>query len=271
MLAILLSTYNGEQYLAEQLESIINQTYHDFTLYVADDGSTDRTVEIVRQFERQDKRIVLLEKPIKHAGAYKSFMWLLQQVEADFYMFADHDDFWLPEKVETELAAAENCPKNKPVLVHCDLTVTDENLKTKYQSFWKFNKYKKNDFSSFKFHCAYNNIAGCTMLINKVARDLCLPAPATAKLHDAWVALAVSFYKGIFVDIETPLIKYRQHSKNIVGAKKSRSWYQKIRNIKLIVYENLQLYKTVKVLKKISIIKFLLNKTTIYLKVITIK
>lgn len=267
-LAILLSTYNGEKYLKEFLYSIINQTYKYFKLYISDDGSTDRTIEIIQEIVQQDSRIVLFNKNNTNIGIYQNFMKLLEEIDADFYMFADQDDFWLPEKVEKELTAALNFPKKEPILVHCDLEITDENLVTIHKSFWNFYKMKEDNFSSFKYHCAYNGIPGCTILINRTARDLCFPASKTAKLHDAWITLVVSYYKGHFINIKTPLIKYRQHSNNTIGAKKSRTFYQKLINISIITKENIKLYKTIRSLKKISIIAFFINKTIVYLKII---
>ena len=91
MLAILLSTYNGERFLREQLDSLFNQRYSDFTLYVRDDGSTDTTVDIIHEYQTKHENVILLHDPWQHRGASGSFMWMLQQIEADFYMFCDQD------------------------------------------------------------------------------------------------------------------------------------------------------------------------------------
>lgn len=95
---ILMATYNGEKYLKEQIESILNQTYKNIRLVISDDCSKDRTREILKQYE-QDKRIEVYYHE-KNQGYIKNFEYLLKQVKNDIYMLSDQDDVWLPEKVE---------------------------------------------------------------------------------------------------------------------------------------------------------------------------
>ena len=132
--SILLPTYNGEKYLKEQIESILNQTYKDIKLVISDDCSSDNTVNILKQYEQQDSRIELYIQP-KNMGVVKEIEFLLQKVETPFYMLADQDDYWLPEKVEKSL---ETLIKNNADLVFGDLEVVDENLNTIYPSFGDF-------------------------------------------------------------------------------------------------------------------------------------
>lgn len=95
---ILMATYNGEKYLKEQIESILNQTYKNIRLVISDDCSKDRTRKILKQYE-QDKRIEVHYHE-KNQGYIKNFEYLLKQVKNDIYMLSDQDDVWLPEKVE---------------------------------------------------------------------------------------------------------------------------------------------------------------------------
>jgi len=264
MVAILLSTYNGEKYLTEQLSSILYQSYSDFILYIVDDGSIDNTVKVIDEFCSKDERIIKLTKESKHDGAAKSFIWLLEQITADFYFFCDQDDVWFKDKIDKSLALAKQCVQDKPILIHSDLQIVDDTMQVLHNSFWDFNGSKPSEFSSFKFHCAYNNIPGCTMLINKTTRDLTLPMPKTAKMHDAWIALVVSFNKGLILSINEPLIYYRQHSNNTIGARKSRSILDKFFYSRLIFTENINLYKTINALKPINIFEYVLNKIKIY-------
>jgi hypothetical protein len=164
------------------------------------------------------------------------------------------------------MALAEQCSTTKPILIHSDLKIVDESMQVLHESFWSFNGTKQTEFSSFDFHCAYNNIPGCAMLINKVTRDLSLPMPKSAKMHDAWIALVVSYNGGLILTINEPLICYRQHSNNTIGARKSRSMLQKIYNIRLIVKENYNLYQTVNKLQHQTVTRFILNKLRIYIK-----
>ena len=102
MIAILLSTYNGSKYLREQLNSIIDQTVKDWILYVRDDGSTDETIDIIKEYVSLYPNINYIED-IQNLGSARSFMKLLSLVEADHYMFCDQDDVWLPTKIEVSL------------------------------------------------------------------------------------------------------------------------------------------------------------------------
>lgn len=265
MIAILLSTYNGEKYLPEQLTSILSQSNPNFTVYIVDDGSSDNTNKIIDEFTQIDKRIIKLSKKSVRDGACKSFMWLLGQIEADYYFFCDQDDVWASDKIEKQVAIADLYGDNKPLIVHSDLKIVDDTLQVLHDSFWEFNGSKQSEFGSFKFHCAYNNIPGCSMLINKTARNLSLNMPNTAKMHDAWVSLVVTFYNGNIVSIEEPLLYYRQHLNNTIGARPSRTILQKLINLNSIIKENINLYKTVNYLRSMNIFQFIFNKVRIYL------
>jgi rhamnosyltransferase len=98
-IAILLSTYNGENYISEQINSIINQTNSNWTLYIRDDGSSDGTLDIITRFVTDYENIVLLDSSI-NIGTLESFIWLMQNVNSSYYMFCDQDDIWLPNKID---------------------------------------------------------------------------------------------------------------------------------------------------------------------------
>ena len=102
-IAILMATYNGERFLAEQIASILGQANHDWHLYIHDDGSKDNTVNILNDHAmKHPDEITVLDYP-PQGGALSNFMSLLERVEADYYMFSDQDDVWMPEKVELTL------------------------------------------------------------------------------------------------------------------------------------------------------------------------
>ena len=117
---ILLSTYNGEKYLSEQLDSLMNQTYQNMVIYVRDDGSNDKTLDILYKYQKQDGRkqmIILKEDKPVNLGFMESFWILLRSCEhADYYAFCDQDDVWLPEKVERGVAALEKERNDVPLL-----------------------------------------------------------------------------------------------------------------------------------------------------------
>lgn len=216
---ILLATYNGKQYLREQLNSILSQSYSNFRLLISDDLSTDGTREILAEYVEKDKRIIIFNQE-KNLGVVKNFEFLLKKVENKYYMFSDQDDIWKENKIEKSIQTLEETNSD---LVYTDLEVVDENLNVTYESYWKlkgiYNKIKKyNNFESLYLN---NFVTGCTILSKKEFIKEVLPLPNTSKfvLHDYWIPLILS-QKHKITYIEEPLIKYRQHKNNKVGSKK---------------------------------------------------
>ena len=127
-LAILLGTYNGGRFLREQLDSLFAQTMKDFQLYIRDDGSTDDTMLIVKEYQQLHPNIVKVEDEGKNLGAKGNFERLLALTDADYYMFCDQDDVWLPDKIEVSFAKMKQMEQRYgdiPLLVHTDLEVVD--------------------------------------------------------------------------------------------------------------------------------------------------
>jgi rhamnosyltransferase len=259
-----LTTFNSDKYLKELIDSIICQTYQDWALYVRDDGSSDCTVEVIKEYcQLNSNKVFLIQDEIANRGPKGGFMYLMEQVESDYYMFCDHDDVWMPGKIEATLSKmVEHKEFNniKPILVHTDLIVVDESLNTLNPSFWKFSHASPKN-KSFVFHCAYNNITGCTMLFNRLTRDLSLPAPKEIYLHDKWVALVVSFHRGIIDYVKESTILYRQHTNNALGARKIPSFARQLCNLKDIMQRNKNQYKAICHLQKKTYAWFLINKS----------
>lgn len=239
-LAILLATYNSARYLAELLDSLVNQTYRDFTLYVRDDGSTDSTLQILESYQPKFDNMVILHDSVTSRRAMGSFFWMLENIDATYYMFCDHDDIWLPQKVELSLAKIREIERdNRPALVCCDLVVTDSNLNTIGPSLWSYMKLRPELLTKLKYAISCNLFTGCTMIINRAARDISLPISPRAVMHDSWIGLRVLTAGGDVAWIPTPLILYRQHTDNLFGAhrvSRSRSYYlHKLRTIKGVI------------------------------------
>ena len=119
--AIVMATYNGEKYLKNQIESILKQTYLNWTLYIGDDGSTDSTKTIIDYYAINYTNIVKVDTGTQNLGAKRRFMTLLESVQADYYMFSDQDDVWLENKIEISLnkiKSEETANPNRPVVVH---------------------------------------------------------------------------------------------------------------------------------------------------------
>ena len=220
-IAILLATYNGEKYLAEQLNSLLSQTYTDFAVFIHDDGSSDRTVEILREFEQNNPQKIRILTYAGTGGARNNFYSLLQRVEADYYMFCDQDDIWLPEKIESSLRLlkeTENENKNRPCLVFTDLRVVDKNLNTLSESFmesWKIEPER------YEFHdLLRSNIApGCTMNFNRKCREMAIQIKDidSFEMHDHLMILIAKLC-GEVKYLNQKTILYRQHENNELGA-----------------------------------------------------
>ena len=233
---VLLATYNGEKYLKEQIDSILEQTYSDFRLLISDDGSTDDTRKILEEYKNKDSRIQVFFQE-SNLGVVKNFEFLLKKVESAYYMFSDQDDIWKAEKIEKSLNKIEN---DNCDLVYSDLEVVDEKLNVTYESYWKlkgiYNKIKKyNNFESLYLN---NFVTGCTIISKKELIDTYLPLPNSSKyvLHDYWISLILS-QNGKIDYIEEPLIKYRQHKNNKVGSKKKSNELRTIDEIRKLFIE----------------------------------
>lgn len=230
---ILMATYNGEKYLREQIDSILNQTYLNIRLIISDDCSKDQTIQILKEYEMKDKRVKVYYQ--KHnLGVVKNFEFLLGKVENEIYALSDQDDIWLPDKIEKSL---ENMKKNNSDLVFGDLILINENGELLGNSFWKnkgFDKKIKKDKNHYGL--LLNNYAtGCTIISKKSFIKYILPLPKESKymIHDYWITIVVSLKGKISYD-EIPHIKYRQHTNNQIGYKmksKELGSLEEIRNM----------------------------------------
>lgn len=223
---ILLATYNGEKYLREQLDSILNQTYTDFNLIISDDCSTNiETIQILKEYENKDTRIEVFYQE-KNLGSNRNFEFLLSKVQNEYYMFCDQDDVWNDNKIELCVEAIE---REKADLVYTDLQVVDKNLNVINTSFNKKMKLlsKQRKYTDFRLEYLYNCITGCTLLGRTSMLKEILPLTNNKDiLHDYWIGLVTSM-KGKIYYLDVQTIKYRQHLDNQVGTKKYTSRFKK--------------------------------------------
>lgn len=224
MIDILMATYNGEKYVKEQIESILNQTYQEWKLYIRDDGSKDNTLSILRDFQNKHKeRIFLVEDNKKGLGAKGNFSELIQYSNSEYCMFSDQDDVWINTKIEESMKKMQSVEsdKNIPILVHSDLKVVDSELKIINESFWEYQQLdsSKNTLNNL---LVQNNITGCTMLMNKSLVNICRDIPSNCIMHDWWIGLVASAFGKIYT-VDNQTILYRQHGNNEVGAHKYNS------------------------------------------------
>jgi glycosyltransferase involved in cell wall biosynthesis len=220
---ILLATFNGEKYISELLDSILNQTYKNIKITIHDDGSSDRTLEILRGYSKRYPEIInLIDDGISTGSAVRNFEFLLKNSSEEYIMFADQDDVWLPTKVELTLnkmlELEDKYGKDTPLLVYTNVKVVDEDLNVISENFWDYTKVngKNKAFS----RCLETSVGlGFTMMINRRAKELALPFSQNAIMHDHWVSLVVSAF-GEIEYIDSPTGLYRQHWGNVSGAQK---------------------------------------------------
>jgi glycosyltransferase involved in cell wall biosynthesis len=212
VICILLSTFNGANYLAEQLDSLLNQTCQEWILMVRDDGSSDDTPEILGKYAELDLRIKILpsEQRLGAAGSYLALMRAAP--DADYYAFCDQDDVWDREKLfQSRKAIFEY--SQQPALYCSRARLVDNVLKPIGLS----RNYERSP--SFENALVQNIAIGCTILFNRSAFILLcnrLPDPTKIIMHDWWCYLTISAFGQVVFDPE-PSIDYRQHSTNCIG------------------------------------------------------
>lgn len=216
---VLMSTYNGKDYLSEQLDSLFNQTCLDLSVLVRDDASRDSTVEILKQYKSQHSNMDFYVGTNK--GPTNSFIDLLKNApEANYYAFCDQDDVWCPDKVETAVLKLSGKDPNVPLLYCSSLRVVDEQL--------NFIKIMHENAHPSKNNALVQSFAtGCTMLFNNKAREVFLQNQSTIHvLHDLWM-YHVCMFMGEVVFDNNALILYRQHGTNTIGCK--TSFWQRVK------------------------------------------
>ena len=218
--AVLMSTYNGERFLREQLDSVLTQKEVKVGLFVRDDGSSDDTKEILKEYAEKYPNINL--DFAENVGVGNSFMNLLYSAPDDFdyYAFADQDDVWEEKKIAEAIRVLE---ENKALLYASNQECVDKvgnSLGLRYKP--------EDDIHLTPVSILQENmIAGCTMVITNgfykvLTEESHRPSPELLRnrIHDVWLAVTASLYEGIIYD-ERSFIKYRQHENNVVGASKA--------------------------------------------------
>ena len=263
---VLLSTYNGEKYLAQQLASLLAQKDVEVEILVRDDGSQDGTVALLDEWEKNG---LLKWYTSENLGPGKSFMHLLATAQpGNYYAFCDQDDVWMPDKLSMtmeKMKAVEHANPGKPVIVHTDMNIVDENLNVIHESFWRSSGLRPDVLRTFPYLCTCNSVNGCTILMNSAARELILEKYVEHDIiiHDVICALTVSCYGGIIEYVDAPTVLYRQHSSNVVGAmaySKGRAIMERLANIGNVIAKNIRVFKDVNKIGRISIFTYLYHK-----------
>ena len=220
---VLISTYNGEKYLKELIDSVLNQDIKQLILIIRDDGSNDNTLKILSRYSSKKHIKIFSEKNI---GIIQSFFKLLKlsSSDSDYYAFCDQDDIWMIEKLSRAINKLNKFPEEIP-LMYCSRTI----LVNDKLNIIKYSKIPQKP-PSFSNALVENIATGCTIVINNSARKLILKQiPLSALMHDWWIYLTVSAFGKVIYDIE-PRILYRQHFSNIIGVETNfiRKWNKRI-------------------------------------------
>lgn len=209
---ILMATYNGEKYISNQIESIINQTYSNWELIIRDDGSKDDTLNIIKKYQEKDKRIKILDDNKKNLGFNKNFEELMNQSKASYIMFCDQDDVWMSQKLEkTYKEMKESELKEVPTLVHSDSLVVDERLNIISDHFVSRRAVTKGLRGVIFANC----VQGSTIMINESLKKKALPF-ITPMNYDHYLAILTEML-GQRIFINENLMYYRQHGNNAIG------------------------------------------------------
>ena len=209
---ILLSTYNGEKYLEEQIKSILNQQDVELSLLIRDDGSKDSTIKIIEKIAKEDSRVKFYTG--NNLGPARSFMNLLKQSDknCEYYDFADQDDAWNQKKIINAINMIKT-KENEPSLYLSALEIVDANL-NKIET-----KLVEGNFC-LEGEIIKNFATGCTMVLNKKLLDIINSyEPKYLIMHDSWITRVCYAIGGNVIIDQNSYIKYRQHSNNTLGYK----------------------------------------------------
>ena len=207
---VIIATYNGEKYIVDQLDSILNQSVKPKNIILRDDCSFDNTLQILQKYSKVYPNIKLIKDDFGNLGYVKNFEKLCQAVESEIVFFSDQDDVWLDNKAEMVLNVFEDSNHSA---VFTNAYLVDSKLKNKGlllpQNF---------DIIKSNVDILYRNfVTGCTLAVKRNALMSLLPFPDVIP-HDYWIAANCALTKSIKY-INTPLIKYRQHECNLIGIK----------------------------------------------------
>lgn len=215
---ILLSTFDGEEWLSDLFASIFSQTHRGWTVRIRDDGSTDGTLNLVQELARSDDRVEVLVDDLGNLGPAASFMQLLRSIDPDhddLFAFCDQDDVWLPEKLESSINALSDNPL---AAIYTDAEVTDATGAVTSSSALA----DRGNAGTLPFgHLLINNVAiGATVLgtaaLAQRAVDLADDRPVL--MHDWWVAM-VAGHSGHLSCLPEPTVRWRRHEGTVTGSR----------------------------------------------------
>lgn len=213
---ILLSTYNGEKYLEQLLDSLVNQEYVDISILIRDDGSTDDTLSIIESYIDSNKDVEIFLIKGKNIGYQKSFFELVKLAgDADYYAFCDQDDYWLSDKMYSAVKLLKLENNSIPLLYTSNVTTVDSDLQPLNKNLFKENRVL-DIYESFQ----KSILPGCTFVFNNSAREAISRYDGYCESHD-WAIYCICNTLGKVVFDNNPKILYRLHGNNTIGQSSS--------------------------------------------------
>lgn len=218
--SIALCTWNGERFLAAQLDSLCQQTLVPYELIACDDGSSDSTLLILQDYATTAPFSITILRNTQHLGVIGNFARALGACSGEYIALCDQDDVWTPDKLERLTGRAIQLERSgcaAPYLVHSDLELADAELRGLGISYLEHQGLKLPESGQYRTLLVQNYIPGCSMLFSRDLLDLALPVPGEAVMHDWWLALLASAAGSL--DFEpSRTVLYRQHSGNQLGS-----------------------------------------------------
>ena len=213
MISVALCTYNGEKYLAQQIESILIQSVQVDELVIVDDNSTDQTEEVIKSYANKFP-IIKFFKNTPSLGVIKNFERAISLCSGEYIALSDQDDVWLENKLEKMITVLNK----KSGMAFCDLMVVNHNLELIHPSFWVLSGLRIGTPEEYLGQLLTQNfVTGCACLFTKEIKENALPFPDNIPMHDYWLAITAASKEQLY-RIPESLIKYRQHGNNVLGS-----------------------------------------------------
>jgi len=234
MITVMMGTFNGERYVGQQLDSLLNQTRLPDRILIHDDRSTDATPEILAGYQSAHPGLIdVAVNPSNSGGSAQNFMSMMVSTRDDYLMLCDQDDVWLPDKIQLSLDKITQMEAtwgaDIPCLMHSDLTVVDEDLNPDPNSF-RESTFANYDRTTLKDQIIQNTATGCTIMYNRALAEFITRAPDHMVMHDWWISLIAAAF-GHMDHINDRTILYRQHKENQVGVTDMRTLRYKLRRL----------------------------------------
>lgn len=218
--SVALATYNGEKYVLQQIDSILNQLSPTDQLIISDNGSTDSTIPLIQEHYGADPRVELIS--CRDKGVIANFSFALSYCKNEIIFLSDQDDIWQPNKVEIFLNNFSQHPEISVIM--SDIEVVDNNLKTIIPSFFA---YRGTRLGVLK-NIVKNTYIGCAMAMRKSFIQPLLPIPKDVPMHDMWIGIMANKKKQAML-IPDKLVLYRRHEATVTTVENNSTWLEKLK------------------------------------------